>query len=756
MSRILVGVAWPYANGPFHIGHLAGAYLPADIFARFQRLRGNEVLMVSGSDMHGTPVLFTAEKEGVSPAEIAERYHRVNSDAFRRLGLTYDLFTSTHTSTHERVVQDIFLTLLRRELLDRRTEANAYCSTHRRFLPDRYVVGTCPYCGFDSARGDECDHCGRILEPAQLGTPRCALDGTPAEFRPTEHFYLRLDKLQPAVEKFLADKSYWRANVLEVTRHFLTEGLKPRPITRDLEWGVPIPLDGYATKRIYVWFEAVIGYLSASQEWAEQIGAPERWKEYWAGDAVVRAYYFVGKDNIFFHTLLWPAILTGYGSYALPYDVPANEWMQIEGRKISKSRSSDASVFVPWLLDHYAPDVIRFYAAALAPQNHDTEFDWDEFHRLADEVLANQFGNLVQRVLVFARDHFGGRTPPAPSGDGTGMGEPTRGRLAAAHDAIARDFEAVRLKEALERALTEVRESNRWFQDARPWQASDADRARIVREALWRLKAIAIWLHPILPFSTDATWRMLGLTGSIDAARWDDALLPPPPGRDLGVIQPLFPKRDEGHPVRPTGASPASAGVEGGSFVPLAIRAGQIIEADPHPQADRLYRLVVDLGESKPRTVVAGIRPFYRPEELVGRRIALLANLEPRTIRRITSQGMILAVDDGEHVTLLSPPADVAIGTFVAGADETAPTIPSAAFESNPLVVGKVLGPEGDGQSQVQIGDRTVTVEGGWPAGAPVVVQLGSTDARTGRVIHFAPNRLLSPESGLAPGTRVR
>src|SRR5579859_1248944 len=640
MARIFVGLGWPYANGPFHIGHLAGAYLPGDIFARFHRLLGDEVLMVSGSDMHGTPTTYTAEKEGVSPRVVAERFHDINTAAFEKLGVSFDLFTHTHTPIHERTVQELFLRLLQNGYIDRRSEENAYCPKDHRFLPDRFLVGRCPFCGNESARGDECDQCGRLVEPKQLIASRCVVCGTAAEFRPTEHFYLRLDKMQDALQQYLKDKDYWRDNVLAATRNFLQSGLKPRAITRDLTWGVPIPLDGYPTKRIYVWFEAVIGYLSASKEWAVRKGEPEAWHRFWDPEAPVRQYYFVGKDNIYFHTLLWPGILTAVGGFQRPYDVPANEWLQAQGRKLSKSKPSDVDAFVPSLLAHYPPDVIRFYAAALAPQNHDTDLDWGEFARLPEEILSNQYGNLVQRVLVFAREQYAGKVPAPPAGWRPDSPEGLGARIRRAHEEITSHFEAVRLKEGFERALTEVREANRWFQEARPWQASDVDRARTVYEALWLLRAAGVWLSPVLPFSSEQVWRMLGYAHGPGSGDWAAALTPPPPGQPLGNVQPLFPRASgiaSAPPASPVGGMAATPVSD--TFVPLAIRAATVRTIAPHPGADKLYVVELDVGEAKPRTVVAGLRPFYREEELLGRRVALLSNLEPRTIRRMTSQG---------------------------------------------------------------------------------------------------------------------
>jgi len=753
-DRIFVGIAWPYANGPFHIGHLAGAYLPGEIFSRYHRLRGHEVLMVSGSDMHGTPTLVTAEKEGVPPLEVAERYHALNKSAFEQLGFSFDLYTTTHTVVHERTVQELFLALLEHRFVDRRTEEGAYCPKHRRFLPDRYLVGTCPHCGFESARGDECDRCGRPLEPRQLGNPRCSLCGTPAEFRPSEHFYLELDRLQPALAAYLARQTHWRASTLRVAENFLADGLHPTTITRDLDWGVPIPLDGYDSKRFYVWFDAVSGYLSAAKEWAIRSGTPEAWRRFWDPKEPVRQYYFVGKDNKFHHTIIWPGMLLGVGGLQLPYDVPANEWLLHEGRKVSKSRTKERSAFVPSLLERYPPDVIRFYAALLAPQNHDTELDWDEFDSVREEILANQYGNLVQRALVLTRDRYGGRVP-APPADWRrdlpgGVGE----HIQSVHARIGSEYELVHLKEALEIALEEVRESNRRFHEAQPWQAAEPARSVALYEALWRLKALATWLSPVLPFSSAEVFRMLGFPGGPSPGDWDRVLEPPPVGQALGEVRPLFPREDSRPSSRRADApTPAPSGE---SAPPLAVRAGVVRSVANHPSADKLYVLEVDVGESSPRTVVAGLRPSYPAEALRGRRVALLANLAPRTIRRMTSQGMVLAADHGDRAVLVEPSPGVPPGTFVEGTDAGARTITYEEFASVPLRVGRVTGPVGPDASRVDLGDREAVVPGDWPRGAVVVLRLPSAEATTADVLRFGPGRPVEVREEIPLGAKVR
>ncbi len=749
MARIFVGVAWPYSNGPFHLGHLAGAYLPGDIFARYHRLRGDEVLLVSGSDMHGTPTLVTAEKEGVAPRAVAERYHAVNRAAFEQLGFSFDLYTTTHTLVHERTVQETFLALLEHGFVQRRTAEGAFCPKHARFLPDRYLVGTCPHCGFPDARGDECDHCGRPIDARQLGSPRCALCGTPAEFRPTEHFYLELDRLQPKLAEYVGRQTHWRPGTRKVAENFLEEGLHPTPITRDLDWGVPLPLDGYPTKRFYVWFDAVTGYLSAAKEWAIRQGRPDAWRRFWGEREPVRQYYFVGKDNKFFHTIIWPGILLGVGGLHLPYDVPANEWLLVDGGKISKSRTTDAEAFVPSLLARYPPDVIRFYAAALAPQNHDTELNWDEFHQLWREVLANQYGNLVQRTLVLIRDGYAGRVPSPPAGWSAEAPGGVGARLRMAHAEISAEYDAVRLKEALDRTLVEVREANRRFHEAKPWQASPDDRARVLYETVWTLRALGTWLAPVLPFSSAELARMLGFPAAPGSGEWDLALVPVPAGQPLGDVRPLFP-RPEAPPTAPV-AAPAPTG-----WAPLAARLGVIRSVAVHPSADKLYVLDLETGDAEPRRLVAGLRGSYPAEALVGRRVVYLANLAPRTIRGVKSQGMVLAAEAGERAVVLTGDTATEVGRYLAGTGPADRTISYDEFAATPIQVGRAVGTGAEAATEVDLGGRTVRVEGRWPAGSVLVVRRGAPDATTGSVLAFGPGASIVPSEDVPIGAKVR
>ena len=409
-KKIGVFVAWPYANGPLHLGHIAGAYLTADIFARYHRLIGNDVLMVSGSDSHGTPVTVTADEEGITARQVFERSHALFLEGWQKLGISFDLFTHTDTENHWAISQDIFKRLLEKKYLYKATEKQIYCETDGRFLPDRYINGECPICHFPRARGDQCDNCGNVLDATQLINPRCKLakPGDPPHkliVKETEHFYLDLPQFEKPLLAYLEDKTYWKSNVLAFVRNWLHNGLHGRAITRDMDWGIPLPIPGYDSKRIYVWFEAVIGYYSASVEWAKNRGTPDKWKEWWTKDDDVRGYYFVGKDNIPFHTIIWPAMLLGYDeNLPLPYDVPANEFLNLEGRKFSKSEHW--AVWINDYLKSYDPDPLRYLLSANMPEFADTDFTWKDYvRRNNDELIAN-WGNLANRVLTFTYRNF--------------------------------------------------------------------------------------------------------------------------------------------------------------------------------------------------------------------------------------------------------------------------------------------------------------------------------------------------------------
>jgi len=523
-QKILIGVAWPYANGYQHVGHLAGAYLPPDIFARYHRLAGNDVLMVSGSDAHGTPTAVRADAEGVSPRAIFERYHQTFLETYQKIGLTFDLFTHTDTENHIRIAQDIFLQILEHGYLYKEVQQQLYSPQEKRFLPDRYVEGTCPHCGSPDARGDQCDRCGKLLEPTELVSPRSKASGdTALELRQTEHFFLDLGALSSRLEDWLGSgKDHWRPNVLGFAQNYVRAGLRGRPITRDIDWGIPVPLPGYAGKCLYVWFEAVMGYLTASVEWSANQGCPDAWKAWWY-DPSALTYYFIGKDNIPFHTVIWPAELMALGriyedaspaQLNLPHDVPSNEFMNFKGVKFSKSRGK--TVDVPYFLSRYDPDALRYYLTAAAPETKDSEFSWEEFVERNNNELVATWGNLANRMLSFAFTKFEGRVPdPGPLDEADCE---ILGRVEAAFATIGELYAGCKFRAALGEAIALAREANVYLDRKAPWFQVKTDSraaATTVYVILRTVDNLKTLLAPVLPHTAQALHEYLGHEGRL-------------------------------------------------------------------------------------------------------------------------------------------------------------------------------------------------------------------------------------------------
>lgn len=525
---IHVSVAWPYANGDLHVGHLAGAYLPADIFARYHRLKGNHVLMVSGSDTHGTPISIEADKQGVTPYDIFERYHERFLLTQQKIGISYDLFTHTDTENHHRIAQDLFLTLLERGFLYQDSQELLFSEKENRFLPDRFVEGTCYICDYDSARGDQCDNCGNLMDATKLINPRNR--NNPADaliIRQSEHYFLDLSKTAADLLKYLeGNQSRWRPNVVNFTRNLINQGveqgLRGRAYTRDLDWGVPVPLEGWENKRIYVWFEAVNGYFTASVEWARNRGEPDAWKKWWYNPEA-ETYYFIGKDNIPFHTVIWPAELMGVsGIYNdgddtpinLPYDVPANEFMNIEGKQFSKSRNW--AIWAPDVLERYQADALRYYVARTFPESADSDFSWDGFLSRVNNELVAAWGNLVNRMLGFAYKRFDGVVPAYD--ELTAPDKAIIERSEQAFDEVGGLLERVRLKDALDTAMALVREANGYLDRREPWKTiktDEADAARAVYTILRVIDNCKVLLSPFLPHSAQELHEYLGYDGQI-------------------------------------------------------------------------------------------------------------------------------------------------------------------------------------------------------------------------------------------------
>ena len=573
-QKILVAVAWPYASGPRHLGHVAGPGVPSDIFARYHRLKGNDVLMVSGTDEHGTPVMVSADREGVSPRELADRNNALIRDDYIKLGLAFDTFTRTTTVNHYRVTQDLFRTLYEKGYLIERTTLGAFSPATGRTLPDRYIEGTCPICGYPDARGDQCDNCGNQLDPVDLIDPRSIVDGSTPEFRETTHLFLDLPAFADQLATWLTAQEGWRPNVKNFSLGLVRE-LKPRAMTRDIDWGVPVPVDGYPddTKRIYVWFDAVIGYLSASVEWAHNRGTPDAWREWWQNPDAGH-FYFMGKDNIVFHSVIWPAMLLGYGSGGelgagrgdlhLPTNVVASEYLTMEGKKASTSRN--LAIWVGDFLERYDPDPLRFYLTAAGPETQDTDFTWDEFvRRNNDELLAN-WGNLVNRTLVSAHRNFG--EVPQP-GELTATDSALLDAVAASFADIGGLIEQARFKAAIAETMRVSSLANQYIADQAPWALVKTDRDRaatVLYVALHCVDSLKTLFAPFLPFTSQTVHELLGYDGYLagpiesvtiteedgsthdvltgDYTSWVGSWTPSelPPGQALREPKPLFRK----------------------------------------------------------------------------------------------------------------------------------------------------------------------------------------------------------------------
>jgi methionyl-tRNA synthetase len=576
---ILVAPAWPYASGPRHIGHVAGFAVPADVLARYHRLRGNRVLMASGTDEHGTPVMVVADDEGVSPRELADRYNQLIREDLRNLGISYDIFTRTTTRNHYNVVRDLFRTLYERGYIFEQETEGAFSATTGHTLPDRYIEGTCPHCGYPQARGDQCDNCGRQLDPVDLIEPRSRIDGEPPVFRKTKHLFFDLPAFAEQLRAWIESQTHWRPNVRNFSLRLLEE-IRPRPITRDLDWGVPIPVEGYdgrPDKKIYVWFDAVIGYLSASVEWAANRGEPDAWREWWQNPDA-RHYSVMGKDNITFHSVMWPAILLGYGdggelgagrgALELPDDILASEYLTMEGKKFATSRG--VGIFVRDFLERYDPDPLRYYLTAAGPENQDTDFTWAEFVRRNNDELLATWGNLVNRTLTVSHRNFGAVPEPGELADGDAA---LVAAVEAGFGSVGDLIEGGRFRAALAETMALAARVNQYTSEQAPWALVKDNRKRaatVLFVALRCVDSLKVLFAPFLPFTSQVVHELLGyedvLAGALefrevdegdgeshlvltgDYEHWAGAWAPSelPAGRPLPEPRPLFKKLDPG------------------------------------------------------------------------------------------------------------------------------------------------------------------------------------------------------------------
>ena len=674
-SRTLITSALPYANGPVHIGHLAGVYVPADIYARYLRLKGEEVLFIGGSDEHGIPITIKARKEGVTPQDIVDRYHSMISKSFEQFGITFDIYSRTTSEIHKKTASDFFRTLYEKGEFTELESEQYYDEEAGQYLADRYITGSCPHCGNENAYGDQCEQCGTSLSPTELINPKSALSGSVPVMRTTKHWYLPLDKHEPWLRQWiLEDHKEWRSNVYGQCKSWLDLGLQPRAVSRDLDWGVPVPVEGAEGKVLYVWFDAPIGYISNTRELL-----PDSWEKWWKQEDS-RLVHFIGKDNIVFHCIVFPAMLKAEGSFILPDNVPSNEFLNLEGDKISTSRN-----WAVWLHEYLEEfpgkqDVLRYVLTANAPETKDNDFTWKDFQARNNNELVAVLGNFVNRALVLTQKYFDSRVPAA--GELTDYDRETIAAAARVKDEVEKLLETYHFRDAQREAMNLARIGNKYLADCEPWKTAKNDMERtatILHIALQITANLSIVCEPFLPFSAEKLrsflqteklpWEQLG--------RFD--LLAE--GHSLGKAELLFEKIEDAtielqvqklldtkkaNEADAYRAKPVKENIQFDTFEKLDIRVGTVLECEKVPKADKLLRFLLDDGLEK-RTILSGIAAYYpNPQELVGRQVCFIANLEPRKLRGILSEGMILSAENSDgRLALVSPTKEVLPGSQV-------------------------------------------------------------------------------------------
>jgi methionyl-tRNA synthetase len=680
-QRILITAALPYANARIHLGHLAGAYLPADIYARFQRLRGRDVLFICGSDEHGVAITLAAEGEKVSPAVIVDRYHTMNLEAFGKFGITFDNYSRTSIPLHHATALEFLLEFHRRGILTEKNEKQLYDQKANMFLPDRYVQGTCPVCGNTDAGGDQCEQCGTFLDPLQLLNPRSKITGDTPVVRETTHLYFPLGAYQARLEEYVKKSDAadgWKENVLQYCRGWFKEGLQDRAVTRDLNWGVKIPLPGYEKKVVYVWFDAVLGYISSTKEWALRVGRPDAWKEYWLRPDT-KYVAFIGKDNVVFHTIVFPAMLMAWNDgggdrYVLPANVPANEFLNYKGQKFSKSRGW--GIDVQDFLQRYPADPLRYSLAAGLPEYRDSDFTWRDFQARNNNELADILGNFINRTLAFAARAFDNAVPPrGPLGD---LDRGILSLLEGTPPAAAESYEHYRFRDGLLEVMNLARGANKYFNDSEPWKTVKSDPARCattINISLQIARSLAILMSPVIPGACERIWRMLDIPGEAARGSWDaageNAL---PAGHRLGTAGILFTKIEDSMiesdsvvppvpPAPPPGAPQEKITID--DFRKVDLRVGKVLRCEPVAKSEKLLKLQVEIGTEQ-RQIIAGIARHYRSEDLVGKLVVVVYNLRPAILMKEESHGMVLAATDAAgKLVIVTPESAVESGAPV-------------------------------------------------------------------------------------------
>ena len=654
-KRYLITSALPYANGPVHIGHLAGVYIPSDIYTRYLRLRGRDVISVCGSDEHGVPITIKARKEGVSPQVIVDRYHTLIKESFRRLGISFDIYSRTSSPTHYKTASEFFRKLYDEGKFIERTSMQYYDEEAQTFLADRYIVGTCPRCGNERAYGDQCEQCGSTLSPDELINPHSAVSGSIPVKRGTKHWYLPLDKYEDFLRKWILEgHKEWKSNVYGQCKSWLDLGLQPRAVSRDLDWGIPVPVEGAEGKVLYVWFDAPIGYISATKDLTPD------WEKYWKSEDT-RLVHFIGKDNIVFHCIVFPSMLKAHGGYILPDNVPANEFLNLEGDKISTSRNW--AVWLHEYLDDFPgkEDVLRYVLCANAPETKDNDFTWRDFQARNNNELVAILGNFVNRALVLTKKYYGGRVPAC--GEMNDYDRATVAELQGIRSELESSIENFRFREALRNAMNFARIGNKYLADTEPWKVVKTDPERvntILNIALQITANVAVAIEPFMPFSSEKILRML----NIERPSWDalGSMSVIPAGHEIGEPELLFEKIEdeaiERQLAKLESSKAANAAAEAAQHVAeqkaevsfddfdkMDIRISTIIAAEKVAKTKKLLKLTVDTGIDR-RTIVSGIAEYFKPEELVGRQVPVLVNLAPRELKGIRSEGMILMAED--------------------------------------------------------------------------------------------------------------
>ncbi len=681
--RILVTAALPYANGHLHLGHLAGAYLPADIYVRYQRLRQRDVIFICGSDEHGVPITITADKEKTTPQEIVDRYHTANKKSFEDFGMSFDNYSRTSLPIHHETAREFFLDFYRQGILKENTEKQLYCETDAMFLADRYVEGTCPNCKNPGARGDQCENCGTWLNQADLIDPKCKICGNTPIVRETKHWYFPLGEYQKRLESYVEERNRrdgWKENVLQYCRGWFKAGLQDRAVTRDLAWGVPVPVEGYKNKVLYVWFDAVLGYISSTKEWALGRNAPDAWKKYWQSDDT-KYVAFIGKDNVVFHCIVFPAMLMAKGGYVLPENVPANEFLNFEGQKFSKSRGWGIDL-KDFLEEFPAADALRYALAVNLPEYHDSDFYLKDYQARNNNELAAILGNFVNRTLTFAAKEFGQAVPEA--GELLETDTSFLEFLKQAPREAGEYFERYRFRDALTAVMNVARTANKYFNDSAPWSTVKSDIVRCrtaINLCIQTCRTLSVLIDPFLPFSAAKLRSMLQLDRIDHATEWDAAgetLLPA--GHRLGSPEILFGRIEDSaiealyakltkesaeSTGRNDGLPPVKPQIDIEEFLKVDLRTATVLACEKVKKSKKLLKLKIDLG-IETRTLVAGIAEQYEPDALVGKQVIVVANLKPAKLMGIESQGMVLAATEpGGVPVLLRPEQDLKPGSGI-------------------------------------------------------------------------------------------